>query len=97
MRRMLHVDLLTRMRAVRWWQRHQAEKATAVGPSAGGRRRGSGPQLGRKGEVGHLSHMDWTERWAGLDQKWARRSWASEGGKMDQASREFGPKPIWAA
>jgi hypothetical protein len=35
--------------------------------------------------------------WARLDQKWGGRSWAGEGGKMDQASREFGPKPIWAA
>jgi hypothetical protein len=29
--------------------------------------------------------------------KWPRRSWAGEGGKMDQASREFRPKLIWAA
>jgi hypothetical protein len=28
---------------------------------------------------------------------WAGRSWAGEGGKMDQASSEFGPKPSWAA
>jgi hypothetical protein len=28
---------------------------------------------------------------------WAGRSWTGEGGKMDQASREFGPKPILAA
>jgi hypothetical protein len=39
-----------------------------LGRSAGGRRTGSGPRLGRKGEVGHLSHLDWKERWAGLDQ-----------------------------
>jgi hypothetical protein len=29
-------------------------------------------------------------------ERWVGRSWAGEGGKMDQASREFGPKPIWA-
>jgi hypothetical protein len=97
MRQTLWVDLLTQRRAVRWWQRQQAEKAAAAWPSAGGRRRGSRPQLGRKGEVGHLSHLDWKERWARLDQKWVERSWAGEGGKMDNASREFGPKLIWAA
>jgi hypothetical protein len=39
-----------------------------LGRSAGGRRRGSGPRLGQKGEVGRLSHVDWKERWARLDQ-----------------------------
>jgi hypothetical protein len=73
-----------------------AVAAAAVWPSVGGRRRGSGPRLGRKGEVGRLSHLDWKERWAGLDEKWARWSWAGEGGKIEQAPREFGPKPIWA-
>jgi hypothetical protein len=37
--------------------------------------------------------------WAGWA-KWphgSKKNWAGEGGKMDQASREFGPKPIWAA
>jgi hypothetical protein len=28
---------------------------------------------------------------------WAGQSWAGEGGKMDQASSEFEPKPSWAA
>jgi hypothetical protein len=51
----------------------------AAWPSAGGRRSGSGPRLGRKGEVGRLSYLDWKERWAGLDQKWAGRRWAGEG------------------
>jgi hypothetical protein len=41
----------------------------------------------RKGRVGRLGQMA----------AWVGRSWAGEGGKMDQASREFGPKPIWAA
>jgi hypothetical protein len=41
----------------------------------------------RKGQVDRLGQMV----------AWAGRSWAGEGGKMDQASREFGPKSIWAA
>jgi hypothetical protein len=46
----------------------QAKKVAVAWPSAGGRRRGSGPRLGRKGEVGRLSHLHWKDRWAGLDQ-----------------------------
>jgi hypothetical protein len=41
----------------------------------------------RKGWVG----------WLGQMAAWVEKNWAGEGGKMDQASREFGPKPIWAA
>jgi hypothetical protein len=53
---------------VRWRQRQQAEKVAAAWPSVEGRRRGSGPHLGRKGEVSRLSHhLDWKERWAELD------------------------------
>jgi hypothetical protein len=48
MRRTLRVNLLTQRRAVRW--RQQAEKAAMAWPLAGGRRRGSEPQLGRKAE-----------------------------------------------
>jgi hypothetical protein len=48
------------------WRRRSGQ--WQLRPSAGQRRRGSGPRLGRKGEVGHLSHLDWKDRWAGLDQ-----------------------------
>jgi hypothetical protein len=42
-----------------WWQWQQTEKAAVAWPSTRGRRRGSGPRLGRKAEwAGHAWQAD---------------------------------------
>jgi hypothetical protein len=63
-------------------RRKEKRERALAGPKG---RSGPPEPLGLEGEVGRTRP------------KLAGRSWACEGGKMDQASREFGPKPIWAA
>jgi hypothetical protein len=63
-------------------RRKEKRERASTGPKG---RSGPPEPLGLEGEVGQTRP------------KWVGRSWAGEGGKMDQASREFGLKPIWAA
>jgi hypothetical protein len=63
-------------------RRKEKRERASAGPKG---RSGPPEPLGLEGEVGRTGP------------KWVGRSWAGEGGKMDQASREFGPKQIWAA
>jgi hypothetical protein len=63
-------------------RRKEKRERASAGPKG---RSGPPKPLGLEGEVGQTGP------------KWAGRSWAGEVGKMDQASREFGPKPIQAA
>jgi hypothetical protein len=63
-------------------RRKEKMERASTGPKG---RSGPPEQLGLEREVGQTGP------------KWAGRRCAGEGGKMDQASREFGPKPIWAA
>jgi hypothetical protein len=59
---------LRKRRAAWWWRWQQAEKVKTAWPLAGGRRRATGPRLGRKEEGGP----------AGL--RGCDATWADEGG-----------------